>query len=53
MDNLSAKMVGIWGSIIGGIIGGVFTYLGVKLTIDYEKEKARESELTSILIRLM
>ncbi|MFJ7994287.1 hypothetical protein ACIQY5_19190 [Peribacillus frigoritolerans] len=53
MDNISTKMVGFWGSIIGGIIGGLFTYLGVKSTIDYEREKARESELTSILIRLM
>lgn len=27
------------GSVLGGLIGGIFTFLGVKLTLRYEKEK--------------
>ncbi len=29
------------GNILGGLIGGLFTYIGVRLTLNYEKEKER------------
>ena len=32
------------GSIIGGLIGGLFTYCGVKLTLNHEKEKEIKEE---------
>ena len=30
------------GSILGGLIGGMFTFLGVKLTLKYDKEKEKK-----------
>ena len=36
------------GSIIGGLIGGLFTYMGVKLTLRHEDQKKREEELKKI-----
>lgn len=33
------------GSIIGGIIGGLFTYLGVRITIKHDDKKKKEEEL--------
>lgn len=33
------------GSIIGGLIGGLFTFFGVKLTLKHEKEKERKEIL--------
>lgn len=33
------------GSIIGGLIGGLFTYMGVKLTLRHEDQKKREEEM--------
>lgn len=32
------------GSIIGGLIGGLFTYFGVKLTINHEREREIKEE---------
>lgn len=36
--DLGVAMVGVIGSIVGGLIGGFFTYLGVKLTLDKQSE---------------
>ena len=36
--------IGFCGSIIGGFIGGICTYLGVKLTIKNENKRARKEE---------
>lgn len=36
------------GSIIGGLIGGLFTYMGVKLTLRHEDQKKREVELKKV-----
>lgn len=33
------------GSIIGGLIGGLFTFIGVKLTLSHEDKKKMEEEL--------
>ena len=33
------------GSIIGGLIGGLFTFLGVHLTLKHDREKERKAEL--------
>ena len=33
------------GSIIGGVIGGLFTFLGVRYTIMYENKKTRKAEI--------
>ena len=33
------EWISFFGSIIGGLIGGIFTFLGVKLTLRHEKEK--------------
>ena len=32
-------------SILGGLIGGIFTFLGVKLTLKHEKSKERKATL--------
>ena len=37
--------LGFAGSILGGIIGGLFTYLGVKLTINHDNKKKQQEEL--------
>ena len=34
------------GSILGGLIGGLFTFFGVKLTLKHEKEKEQKEILT-------
>lgn len=36
--------IGFAGSILGGIIGGLFTYLGVKMTLNYEDKKRKQDE---------
>lgn len=33
------------GSILGGLIGGLFTYFGVRLTLKYEREKEKKELL--------
>ena len=33
------------GSILGGLIGGLFTFIGVRLTLKHEKEKERRAAL--------
>lgn len=33
------------GSILGGLIGGLFTYFGVKLTLKHEREKEKQEQL--------
>ena len=33
------------GSILGGLIGGLFTYFGVRLTLKHEKEKEKKEVL--------
>jgi hypothetical protein len=53
LNDLSAKMVGFWGSIIGGIIGGLFTYLGVRDTIRNERIASYGNNLKSILPLLL
>ena len=37
------------GSIIGGLIGGLFTFVGVKLTIRHEDQKKFEEEHKRII----
>ena len=37
--------LGFAGSILGGLIGGFFTFIGVKLTLKYEKGKERREAL--------
>ncbi|MCI2254103.1 hypothetical protein L2D08_06970 [Domibacillus sp. PGB-M46] len=34
-------MLGFWGGIIGGIAGGLFTYFGVKQTLNFEMNKSK------------
>lgn len=34
--------IGFAGSILGGIIGGLFTYLGVRMTLNYEDKKRKQ-----------
>lgn len=41
--------LGFVGSVIGGIIGGLFTFLGVKLTIKHDDEKKMEEEQKKII----
>ncbi len=36
-------------SILGGLIAGLFTFLGVKMTIKYENEKKKDEEYKNIL----
>ena len=36
------------GSILGGLIGGLFTFFGVKLTLKHEKEKEVKEELKDL-----
>jgi hypothetical protein len=36
--DLSIAMIGVIGSVIGGMVGGFFTYLGVKMTLDKQSE---------------
>lgn len=36
-------------SILGGLVGGLFTFLGVLITIQYEKEKEKKKERIRIL----
>ena len=36
------------GSILGGLIGGLFTFFGVKLTLKHEKEKEQKEILTKV-----
>lgn len=37
------------GSIIGGLIGGLFTYLGVRATLKHDDKKRREQELKTAI----
>ncbi len=37
--------IGFAGSIFGGIIGGLFTYLGVKMTLNHEDRKRKQDEI--------
>lgn len=37
--------LGLIGSVLGGLIGGIFTFLGVKQTIKHEKSKERKAIL--------
>ena len=39
------EWIGFAGSVIGGLIGGLFTYIGVRLTLKHEKEKEQKEEL--------
>lgn len=36
------------GNILGGLIGGLFTYIGVRLTLNYEKEKEKKEQLIKV-----
>ena len=37
------EWIGFWGSLIGGLLGGIFTFFGVLITLKYQKkEKKRE-----------
>lgn len=47
VDALTTKMAGFVGSVLGGVIGGLFTYLGVNQTIKYENKVSRKKELQS------
>ena len=40
---------GFWGGYFGAIIGGMFTVVGVFLSIQYEKEKSREDDERAVL----
>ena len=42
MDFLYNIFIPIISSILGGLIGGLFTYLGVKLTIKNENELKKQ-----------
>lgn len=44
--------LGFAGSVIGGIIGGLFTFLGVKLTIKHDDEKKKMEEQKNPLLML-
>ena len=37
------------GSILGGLIGGLFTFIGVKLTLKHEDKKKAEEELKKVI----
>ncbi len=39
------EWIGFLGSVLGGLIGGLFTYFGVRLTLKHEREKERKAEL--------
>lgn len=39
------EWISFFGSILGGLIGGVFTFLGVKLTLKHEQDKDRKEIL--------
>lgn len=52
-NELSAKSVGFWGSILGGIIGGIFTVLGVRQTIRYESDRTRLNEFSLTITQLL
>ena len=40
-----AALIGVGGSIIGGLIGGLFTYLGVKKTLRHEDINKKKEDL--------
>ena len=40
-----AAITGFWGSIVGGVIGGIITFFGVKMTIDKNDADTRKKEL--------
>ena len=52
-NGLSSTIVGFWGSILGGIIGGIFTVIGVSQSIRHESEKTRVNELSQTIIQLL
>lgn len=52
-NGLSSTMIGFWGSVLGGMIGGIFTVVGVSQTLRYESDKTRKNELTLILTQLL
>lgn len=39
------EWISFFGSVLGGLIGGIFTFLGVKLTLKHEQEKERKEIL--------
>ena len=39
------EWISFLGSILGGLIGGIFTFLGVKLTLKHDKEKEHKEIL--------
>lgn len=51
LDNSGMDVLAFAGAIIGGLIGGIITFLGVKLTINHEKNM-REEEKKENCIKL-
>ena len=43
------EWLGFLGSIISGIIGGLFTFLGVKVTIKNDEKKRKKEELDKVI----
>ena len=41
--------LGFLGSIISGIIGGLFTFLGVKVTVKNDDKKRKKEELDEVV----
>lgn len=40
--------VGFWGCLIGSIIGGCITFIGIKITIDHNKESEKQNKRFSV-----
>lgn len=38
------ERIGFWGSILGGLIGGIFTYIGVVATLKYQNKIKKEED---------
>lgn len=47
--NLDNNWVGLWGSILGSIIGGLFTFIVLDKTINFESNDRREERRLSIM----
>lgn len=41
--------IGFWGNIIGALIGGIVTFLGISVTIKFEREKEQENRRLQVL----
>lgn len=42
---MSSEWIAFMGSVIGGLIGGLFTFFGVRLTIKHDKKRAKNEQI--------